>query len=224
MVQQERQNLFADLARWGGNHQHEWMIMLLEARRVVPMRWTCGRIPGVSYELFVRSARSVVLATAIEVAIFFVVPLFAVATGAYPAMPIGVGTVSRILALFLPQALAVALPIAVPLTVFLVCRRTPITRRVLTTVGAFTIMCALVTAALNAWIAPEANAAYRKLAFGDTAGRIVNGRRLNEPGGAGDRFQMRQRWALPESVLMFAAFALAASRGEGAEVRRKKLR
>lgn len=143
---------------------------------------------------------------------FFIVPIFAIATGAYPDMATGVGTVSSILALFVPQALAVALPIAIPLAVFLVGRRAPITRRVLTTVGGFCLAGALITAALSVWIAPITNAAYRNLAFGDSGGRIVDGRRLNEPGGAGDRFQMRQRWALPESVLVFAAFGLVASR------------
>src|SRR5947209_5088702 len=33
VVEQERQNLFADLTRWGGDHQHEWTMMLLEVGR-----------------------------------------------------------------------------------------------------------------------------------------------------------------------------------------------
>jgi hypothetical protein len=53
---------------------------------------------------------------------------------------------------------------------------------------------------------------YRKLAFGDAEGRSVNGRRRNAPGGPGDRFQMDHRWTLPESVLVLAALAIAASR------------
>jgi hypothetical protein len=88
------------------------------------------------------------------------------------------------------------------------------------TVGAFTIATALVTAALNASVAPVTNAMYRKLAFGDAEGRSVNGRRLNAPGGLGDRFQMDHRWTLPESVLVLAALAIAASRVAAPHARR----
>jgi hypothetical protein len=159
-----------------------------------------------------RLARFVVPPMAIATAAFFIVPLLAIATAAYSALPVNIGAVSWLLLLFLPQALAVAFPIAIPVAVFLGCRRAPVTRQVYTTVGAFTIAGALVIAALNVWVAPVTNAAYRKLAFGDAAGRLVDGRRLNEPGGAGDRFQIRHRWTGPESVLVLAAFAIAASR------------
>jgi len=81
------------------------------------------------------------------------------------------------------------------------------------TVGAFIIAGALVTAAFSVWVAPVTNATYRKLAFGDPGGRLVNGRRLNERGRPGDQFQMRQRWALSEPVLVLAAVAMVASRG-----------
>ena len=86
--------------------------------------------------------------------------------------------------------------------------------------GSATILCmshatALVTAALNVSVAPVTNAMYRKLAFGDVDGRSVNGRRLNAPGGPGDRFQRDHRWTLPESVLVLAALAMAASRVAG---------
>src|SRR5262249_55430363 len=119
---------------------------------------------------------------------------------------------SRLLLLFLPQAVAVALPIAVTAALFLVCRRVPVTRQVCITVGAFSVAATLVTAALSVSVAPVTNAMYRKLAFGDAEGRSINGRRLNAPGGAGDRFQMSHRWALPESVLVLAVLAMAASR------------
>jgi hypothetical protein len=159
-----------------------------------------------------RLARFVVPTMAIATAASFIVPLLAIATAAYSALPVNIGTVSWLLLLFLPQALGVALPIAIPVAVFLGCRRAPVKRQVYTTVGAFTIAGALVTAALNVWVAPVTNAAYRKLAFGDAAGRLVDGRRLNDAGGAGDRFQTRHRWMGPESVLVLAAFAIAASR------------
>ena len=165
-----------------------------------------------SHELFMRLARFVVPPMAIATAAFFIVPLLAIATAAYSALPVNIGAVSWLLLLFLPQALAVAFPIAIPVAVFLGCRRAPVTRQVYTTVGAFTIAGALVIAALNVWVAPVTNAAYRKLAFGDAAGRLVDGRRVNEPGGTGARFQIRHRWTGPESELVLVAFAIAASR------------
>jgi len=114
--------------------------------------------------------------------------------------------------LFLPQAVAVALPIAAATAVFVVCRTLPVTRQLCFAVGAFTVATALVTAALNVSVSPVTNAMYRKLAFGDADGRSVNGRRLNAPGGPGDRFQIDHRWTLSGSVLLFAALAIAASR------------
>jgi hypothetical protein len=83
------------------------------------------------------------------------------------------------------------------------------------TVGAFTIAGAIVTGALSAWIAPATNASFRTLAFGHAGGRMVDGRRLNEPGGPGDRSQARQRWAFPESVLVFGMFASVAAVAPG---------
>jgi hypothetical protein len=61
------------------------------------------------------------------------------------------------LLLFLPQAIAVALPIAAAIAVFFVCRRLLVTRQVCMTVGAFTVAAALVTAALNVSVAPVTN-------------------------------------------------------------------
>ena len=151
-------------------------------------------------------------AAIVATAALCVVPLLAVATGAYASLPTGAGATSRLLLLFLPQAVAVALPIATATAVFLVCRSLPVTRQVRITVGAFSIATALVTTALNVSVAPVTNAMYRKLAFGNAEGRSVNGRRLNAPGGPGDRFQMDHRWTLPESVLVLAALAIAASR------------
>jgi len=173
----------------------------------------------VSEHLFPRFASVVARATVMAIGVFFIVPLLAMFTGAYSAMPVGVGDVSRLLLLFLPEALAVALPIAVPTAVFLVCRRAPVTRPLLMTVGAMTVAGALVTGVLSVWVAPVTNAAYRKRAFGDAGGRIVNGRRLNEPGGAGEHSQRRAQWALPESMLVFAAHAFAASRAAGRQPR-----
>jgi hypothetical protein len=165
-----------------------------------------------SHDLLQSLARFVVAAAIVATAALCVVPLLAVATGAYGSLPTGVGATSRLLLLFLPQAVAVALPIASATAVFLVCRNLPVTRQVCITVGAFTVATALVTAALNVSVAPVTNAMYRKLAFGDTAGRSVNGQRLSAPGGPGDRFQIDHRWTLPESVLVLAALAIAASR------------
>jgi hypothetical protein len=165
-----------------------------------------------SHGLFKSLARLVVAVATVATAAFCVVPLLAVATGAYASLPMGVGGASRLLLLFLPQAVAVALPIAAATAVFVVCRSLPVTRQVCITVGAFTVATTLVTAALNVSVAPVTNAMYRKLAFGDTGGRSVNGRRLNAPGGPGDRFQMDHRWTLPGSVLVVAALAIAASR------------
>jgi len=156
--------------------------------------------------------RFVVAVAIVATAALCIVPLLAVATGAYASLPTGASATSRLLLLFLPQAVAVSLPIAAATAVFFVCRTVPVTRQVCMTVGAFTIAMALVTAALNVSIAPVTNAMYRKLAFGDAEGRSVNGRRLNAPGEPGDRFQTDHRRALPESVLVFAALAIAASR------------
>jgi hypothetical protein len=117
----------------------------------------------------------------------------------------------RLLLLFLPPAVAVALPIATAIAVFFVCRRAPVTRQVCITVCAFTIAAAFVAAILNVSVAPVTNAIFRKLAFGNAEGRSVNGRRLNAPGEPGDRFQMDHRWTLPESVLALAALAIAGS-------------
>jgi hypothetical protein len=164
------------------------------------------------HDLFQSLARFVVTAAIVVTAASCVVPLPAVATGAYASLPTGAGGTARLLLLFLPQAVAVALPIAAATAVFFVCRRLPVTRQVCRTVGAFAIATALVTAALNVSVTPVTNAMYRKLAFGDAEGRSVNGRRLNAPGGPGDRFQMDHRWTLPESVLVLAALAIAASR------------
>jgi len=36
VVEQERENLSADLTRWGGDHQHEWTIILLAVGQVRP--------------------------------------------------------------------------------------------------------------------------------------------------------------------------------------------
>jgi hypothetical protein len=74
--------------------------------------------------------------------------------------------------------------------------------------------------ALNVSAAAMTNAMYRTLAFGDAEGRSVNGRRFNAHGGPGDRFQMAYRWALPESVVVLAALAMAASRVAAPHARR----
>jgi hypothetical protein len=172
------------------------------------------------HDLFQSLARFVVAAAIVATAAFCVVPLLAVATGAYASSPTDAGATSRLLLLFLPQAVAVALPIATAIAVFFVCRGLPVTRQVCKTVGAFAIATALVTAALNVSVAPVTNAMYRKLAFGNAEGRSVNGRRLNAPGGPGDRFQMDYRWTLPESVLVLAGLAMAASRVAAPHARR----
>jgi hypothetical protein len=185
--------------------------------------WNIGRsvrIVGMRRDLFQSLPRFMVAAAIIATAALCVVPLLAVATGAYASLPTGVGAASRLLLLFLPQAAAVALPIAAATAVFIVCRGLPLTRQVYITVGALTIATALVTAALNVSVAPVTNAMYRKLAFGDAEGRSVNGRRLNAPGGPGDRFQLDHRWTLPESVLVLAALAIAASRVAAPHARR----
>jgi len=162
-------------------------------------------------ELFARLTRLAMLAASIVSAASLVVPLFAIATGAYPSLPISIGAVSQLVAFFLPQALLAGLQIGVPMAIFLGCRRARVSREALATVGAFTIAAGLVTAALSVWIVPVTSASYRTLAFGDPAGRMVDGRRLNEPGGPGDRSQARQRWGVPASVLVFAAFATVAA-------------
>src|SRR5262249_33519012 len=165
-----------------------------------------------NHDLFRSLARSVVVVAIVATAALCVVPLLAVATGAYASLPTGVGATTLLSLLFLPQSGAVAFPIAAAIAVFFVCRSFPVTRQVCLTVGAFAVTTALVTAALNVSVAPATNAMYRKLAFGDAAGRSVNGRRLNDPGEPGDRFQMDHRWKLPESVLVLVALAIAASR------------
>ena len=165
-----------------------------------------------SHHVFKSLSRFVVVTAAVATTAFCVVPLLAIATGAYAALPTGVGAISRLLLVLLPQAIAVALPFAVAAAVFLVCRRLPVTRQVGVTVGAFAIAMALVTAALNVSVAPVTNAMYREMAFGSPEGRLVDGRHLNAPGGPGERFQMYHRWALPESVLVLAAPAMVASR------------
>ena len=173
-----------------------------------------------SHDLFRSLARFVVAAAIVATAALCVVPLLAVATGAYASLPTGVGASSRLLLLFLPQAVAVALPIAAATAVFFVCRSLPVTRHVCITVGAFAAAAAVVTGALNVSVAPVTNAMYRKLAFGDAEGRSVNGRRLNAPGEPGDRFQTDHRWTLPESALVFVALAGAASRVASPHARR----
>jgi hypothetical protein len=97
----------------------------------------------------------VIAAATVATAVLCVVPLLAVATGAYASVPMGVGGTSRLVLLFLPQAIAVVLPIA----------------------------------------------AYRTLVFSDAEGRSVDGRRLNSPGGPGDRFQMEHRSVDPIAIL-----------------------
>jgi hypothetical protein len=171
--------------------------------------------------LFQSLARFAVAAAIVATAALCVVPLLAVATGAYVSSPTGDGATSGLLLLFLPQAVAVALPISAAIAVFFVCRGLPVTRHVCITVGAFTIATAFVTAVLNVSVAPVTNAMYRKLAFGNAEGRTVNGRRLNAPGGLGDRFQMDYRWTLPESVLVLGALAIVASRVAAPYARRK---
>lgn len=106
------------------------------------------------HDLFQSLARFVVAAWIVATAAVCVVPLLAVVTGAYASSPTGAGATSRLLLLFLPQAVAVALPIATALAVFFVCRRLPVTRQVCIAVGALTIATALVTAALNVSVAP----------------------------------------------------------------------
>jgi hypothetical protein len=165
-----------------------------------------------SHDLSKRLARFLVAATAVATAAVFVMPLLAAATGVYAARPMGVGALSRLLLLFLPQAVAVVLPFAAATSIFFVCRSARVTRQVVVTVGAFTIATALVTAALNVSVAPATNATFRELAFGDAQGRVVNGRRLHAPGEPGERFQTAHRWTLAESVLVLAALALVASR------------
>jgi hypothetical protein len=169
-------------------------------------------LPGMSQELFVRLTRLAILVTTIATAGMLVVSLFASATGAYPSLPIDPGAVSRLLVFFLPQALSAGLPIGVLTAVFLACRRTRGSRALYATVGAFTIAGALATAALSVWVVPVTNASYRTLAFGDAGGRMVNGLRLNEPGGAGDRFQARHRWTFAESVVVLGVLAIVAGR------------
>jgi len=175
---------------------------------------------GMRDDLFRSLARFFVAAAIVATAALCAVLLLAVATGAYAALPTGAAAASRLLLLFLPQAVAIALPFAAATAVFFVCRSLPVTGEVCVTVGAFTIAAALVTAALNVSVAPVTNAMYRTLAFGDAEGRSVNGRRLNARGGPGDQFQIEHRWTLPESVLVLAALATAASRVAAPHARR----
>ena len=58
------------------------------------------------------------------------------------------------------------------------------------------------------------------MAFGNVRADLFNGRRLNAPGGPGDRFQRDTRWTLPESVLVLVALAIAASRIAAPRLRR----
>jgi hypothetical protein len=135
-----------------------------------------------SHDLFRSLVRFVVVTAIVVTAGFCVVPLVAVATGAYASLPAGVGATTRLPLSFLPQALAVALPLAAATAVLFVCRRFPVTRQVCLTVCAFTVAAALVTAALNVSVAPVTNAMYR------------------------------HRWTPPETVLVLAALAIAACR------------
>ena len=150
-----------------------------------------------SHNLLQSLARFGVAAAIVITAATCIVPLVAIATGAYASLPSGAGATPRLLLLFLPQAVAVALPIASAAAVFFVCRNLRVTREVCLTVGAFAVATALVTAGLNVSVAPVTNALYRQLAFGDAEGRFVNGRRLNAPGEPGDRFQRLHRRTLP---------------------------
>ena len=165
-----------------------------------------------SWEIFVRLTRRALVVTTIATTGMLVVPLFAIATGAYPSLPTHAGVVSRLVFFFLPEAPSAGLLIGVPTAVFLVCRGARLSRGLCATVGAFTIAGALATGALSALIVPVTNASYRTLAFGHAGGRTVNGRHLNEPGGPGARSQARQRWAFPESVLVFGLLAIVAAR------------
>jgi len=183
----------------------EWSMAVVETRNG-------PRVPNMSRDIFERLTRRVMVVTAIATAAMLVVPLFAIATGAYPSLPTNAGAVSRLVFFFLPEAMSAGLLIGVPTAVFLVCRRARFSRGLFATVGAFTFAGALAMGALSAWIVPVANASYRTLAFGDAGGRMVNGRRLNEPGGPGDRSQARQRSAFPESVLVFGVLAIVAAR------------
>src|SRR5262249_19575122 len=107
------------------------------------------RILGMRHDLLQSLARFAVAVAIVATAASCVVPLLAVATGAYAFSPSGVAATLRLLVLFVPQAVAVALPIASATAVLFVCRNVPVTRQVCITVGAFTVATALVTAALN---------------------------------------------------------------------------
>ena len=181
-------------------------------------RWVT--ILGLRHDLFQSLARFAVAAAIIATAALSVVPLLAVVTGTYASLPTGAGAASRLVLLFLPQAVAVAVPIGAAAAVFVVCRRFPVTRQVCITVVAFAIATVLVTAALNVSVVPVTNAMYRKLAFGEAEGRSVNDRRLNAPGEPGDRFQIDHRWTLPATALVLAALAIAASRVAAPHARR----
>jgi hypothetical protein len=61
-----------------------------------------------SHKLLKRMAQVVIATATVATAAFCVVPLLAVATGAYASPPMGVGFTSRLWLLVLPQAVAVA--------------------------------------------------------------------------------------------------------------------
>jgi hypothetical protein len=153
-----------------------------------------------------RMGRAVLAATALLTMVIWMLPLFAVATGAYPSMPVTIANVVRLVVYLSPTALGVTIPMGLSIGVLAVCgSRTP-PRHVRATVALLSMAATAAAFALFIGVAPPASQAYRDLA--SPPGIEL---RVNRPGSAGYQRERYGQWALVCGNGVLAAFAMSAA-------------
>jgi lipopolysaccharide export LptBFGC system permease protein LptF len=151
-------------------------------------------------------AGSAAAATAVVTIAIWTMPLIALATGAYPSMPVTALNVALLFGYLSPTALVVAIPMGLSTGVLAACGRPSDARRIRVAVVLMVIVATVVACMLFLWLAPITSRAYRELAA-PAGGEL----RVNRPGTIGYRVSQHERWALLCANAVLATFALSAA-------------
>ena len=152
------------------------------------------------------AAVSVVAATAVVTIAVWILPLLALATGAYPSMPVTAMNVALLFLYLSPTALVVAIPMGLSAGVLAACGRPSDACRIRVTVVLLVIVATVVACMLFLWLAPITSRAYRELAA-PAGGEL----RVNLPGSVGYRLAQHEGSALLCASTVLAAFGLSAA-------------
>jgi len=182
-----------------------WRARLATMRAIVAL----ARVLVAADGAFRRIGLAALGSTALLVMALSMVPLLALLTGAYSAMPIAAADVLLLLVYFTPVALAVVTPAGVAFGVLIVCRRPSDARHMRVPLALLVVAASALACVLFLYVAPIASAAFRDLA------RPIGGElRVNVNGSVGYRFEQQEKWAwlFATAVLtLFAASAAAAA-------------